>query len=205
MSLALAKFDEGDILKFKGIIYNHYAVYAGDDKIIHYQSEECSKRCVILKWSKASVIEESIQTYWQRGGKKNPVKAKLGPVDSTIIQQVFTGRKVVERARFNIGRECYHLGIENCEHFVNLCKYDVAISNEVEKKVGLGFAGAGGAIGGLIGGVLGTALVPGAGTVVGGAIGAGTGATLGRAVCWTGSKMVRIKRAHSSNGSLHED
>ena len=208
MSYALQRFDEGDILRFPGPL-NHFAIYAGEDQIIHYQ-----KRVGVIQ-----VIEESIQDYWKHidedggtilfGNKKKlyPEKYTLKIVDRTIAHQIFSGPETVQRARSMVNKEGYNLLINNCEHFVTWCKYGMKAANTLEKAaMGVsapmtagagGFAGAvGGAAVGSVVPVVGTAI----GALIGGIGGAVAGAVAGPAGTWVLSKLFRRATAEKGDG-----
>ena len=182
-------FCPGDVLNFKqGFAMSHYAIYAGNNLIIHYQK--------LL--GKHTVIEETVQEFRQREGDSYHVgKAKLGLVDGRM-HRPFRGDEVVKRARNQVGRTSYNLVLENDEDFANWCKYGVRMSDRVEGVAvagtgSVGFAG-GAATGAIIGGAAGS-IFPVVGTLIGAAVGVCIGAAAGGGVgilgSWGTSKISR--------------
>ena len=208
---ALQRFNEGDILKFKGKL-DHFAIYAGKDRIIHYQ-----ERNGVMQ-----VIEESIQDFWEKddickGSKGSfwfgdperlyPEKHTLGIVDQAIVQKTFSGPETVRRARSMLHKADYSLIGNNCEHFVTWCKYGIKASDQVEKAAMAGAGGAGAGAGAVAGAIVGGAagsVVPIVGTAVGGIIGGIAGAIAGAVVgtggAWTTSKIARHVEAEDGDG-----
>ena len=161
----------GDLVEFDKIMYEHWAVYVGDNRIVHYK-----------KVGKVGeVVCEDIDSYisdhfvlFRRAKKK-----KMGIINRIVHESPqFSGKQVAERALSKVGMTGYHLLFKNCEHFAKWCKYDVPMSEQweskVEKTLVLGGAGVGGVIGGGIGLVVGP-VGAAVGAVVGGGIGAGAG------------------------------
>ena len=200
MAYVLQCFDDGDVLKFPGPL-DHFAIYAGKDQIIHYQKRGGAKK---------RVIEETIQDYWENERKDEgfslfrskyrtfPERHSLGIVDQKIVKHTFSGPETVQRARSMLHQKEYNLVFNNCEHFVNWCKYGLKASDLVEKAVMKASvpitAGAGAAAGALSGAAIGS-VVPAVGTTIGALIGGIGGAVVGTVVgpggTWAGSKVAR--------------
>ena len=178
MAYELQRFDEGDILKFKGPV-DHFAIYAGEDRIIHYQ-----KRGNITQ-----VTEESIQDY------RFYCRNKMGSIGIPLSRSAqmfnlekhtpeihtrkpFSGPETVRRARSMLYLKDYNLFGNNCEHFVNWCKYDLKVSDQVQKAAFEAVAG--GAAGAFAGAVIGS-VVPGVGSATGAIVGGAAGFLVGSA------------------------
>ena len=169
MAVSKCGLQVGDLVEFDKIVYKHWAVYVGDNKIVHYKKVG----------REVKIVREDIDTYLSgcfvfRAGKK-----KMGFINRIVQDSAhFSGQQVAERARSKVGMKGYDLLFTNCEHFAKWCKYDVPMSeqweNKVEKTLVLGGAGVGGVIGGGIGLVVGP-VGAAVGAVVGGGIGAGAG------------------------------
>ena len=107
---------------------SHFAVYSGDNRIIHYQK--------VL--GKHAVIEETIQQFFQREGFGNVKKAELGSIHGRMDKPL-TRDVVVKNARHHLGHtytstSC-NIVFENSEDFANWCKYKVKPISEVERRV----------------------------------------------------------------------
>lgn len=96
----------GDIIgvtdEFMGYRYNHYAIYVGDNKVIHYVS-------TTGKIEDSKIQETDMSPYFKDGNYfildlKNSEK--------------FTAEEAVKRAKSRLGENSYDLLQNNCEHFV---------------------------------------------------------------------------------------
>ncbi len=210
----------GDLLVFKGII-DHWAVYAGSDRIIHYNNTEEEPL-------KAVIVEETIQSFWERQRDSSGTgsvleimnssaaavsrsgqacywkifpkeEPKLGILERRIHTQQFSGEAIVQRARQYLGRTHYNLVFENCETFAKWCKYGVHMSEQTQTagltvSVGIG-TGGGVAIGALAGAAAGTVLFPVVGTAVGAFVGGLAGAPIGAGIFgvggWAANQLIR--------------
>ena len=187
--LLCSNFNPGELMVFQYIGYDHWAVYAGDDMLIHYQPKQ-------HYGYKGTVKQESIQQYWKRKKSKcYPEKEpSLGIIESNIYCPKYCGDEVVRRASQYLGRGNYKLFSENCEHFAKWCKYGVIMSKQAQK-VGLGATTTTAAwTGFLIGAAIGS-FVPGIGNLIGGTIGATVGVISGVVVggpgAWAANQVVR--------------
>lgn len=171
MAVSKCGLQVGDLVEFDKIVYEHWAVYVGDNRIVHYK-----------KVGKVGeVVCEDIDSYisdrfvlFRRAKKK-----KMGIINRIVHESpIFSGNQVAERALSKVGMTGYNLLFKNCEHFAKWCKYNVPMSEQVENGVEVGLVGIGAGIGGVIGGGIGLVGGPvgaAAGAVVGGGIGAGAG------------------------------
>ena len=187
--MAVSKYglQVGDLVEFDKIVYEHWAVYVGGNKIVHYKKVG----------KEVEIVCEDIDTYLSgcfvlRAGKK-----KMGFINRIVQESAhFSGQQVARRALGKVGMKGYDLLFTNCEHFAKWCKYDVPMSeqweNKVEKTLVLGGAGVGAGVGGAIGLVVGPVGVA-AGAVVGGGIGAGAGLAAA-GIHWIGTTILRKKR-----------
>ena len=178
----------GDLVEFDRIVYKHWAVYVGDNKIVHYN-----------KVGKVGeIVCEDIDSYisdfvlFRRAKKK-----KMGIMNRIVHESPhFSGKQVAERALSKLGMTSYNLLFKNCEHFAKWCKYNVPMSEQIENGVEFGLVSIGAGIGGGIGGVIGLVGGPfgvGAGAVVGGGIGAGVGVAAA-GIHWVAISIGRKKR-----------
>ena len=149
----------GDLVEFDRIVYEHWAVYVGDNKIVHYNKVG----------EVGQIVCEDIDIYISdcfvlfRCAKKK----KMGIINGIVHKSLhFSGKQVAERALSKVGMKGYSLLFKNCEHFAKWCKYDVPICEQVENKVEKSLVLGGMSIGGGIGGAIG---------LVGGPVGAAAG------------------------------
>ena len=179
----------GDLVEFDKIVYKHWAVYVGGNKIVHY-----NKVGEVVE-----ILHEDIDSYinnrfvlFRRAKKK-----KMGIINRLVHEStIFSGKEVAERALNKVGMTSYNLLFKNCEHFAKWCKYDVPMSEQIENGVEVGLVGIGAGIGGGIGGAIGLVGGPvgaAAGAVVGGGIGAGVGVAAA-GIHWVAINIGRKRR-----------
>ena len=179
----------GDLVEFDRIVYEHWAVYVGDNKIVHYKKVgEVGK-----------IVHEDIDSYISGCFVlfRRPKNGKMGIVNRIVHESPhFSGKQVAERALSKVGMTGYNLLFKNCEHFAKWCKYNVPIceqvENKVEKSLVLGSVSIGGGIGGIIG-LVGGPVGAAAGAVVGGGIGAGVGVAAA-GIHWVAISIGRKKK-----------
>ena len=179
----------GDLVEFDRIVYEHWAVYVGDNKIVHYKKVN----------EDGEIVHEDIDSYMNECFVlfRHAKKKKMGIINRIVHEStIFSGKQVAERALNKVGMKGYNLLFKNCKHFAKWCKYDVPIceqvENKVEKSLVLGGMSIGGGIGGIIG-LVGGPVGAATGAVVGGGIGAGVGLTVA-GIHWVAISVRRKKR-----------
>ncbi len=133
----MAMANPGDIIYVKRKGYNHFGIYAGNKRVIHYHKEKNPLLCdgIVAETSLAEFMSDSDTIYVMNavGKSGSPVlfdwiiKKLLG--DDAII---FSPQETVARARSKIGEQGYNLLLNNCEHFALWCKTGIAKSAQVE-------------------------------------------------------------------------
>ncbi|KAE9547963.1 hypothetical protein FO519_008824 [Halicephalobus sp. NKZ332] len=122
----------GDLLVFNNIGYCHWAVYIGDDKVIHVTgaddtgySFESLINGLKDKVSKAVVKEEELDTFG--------TIIRFAHVDNSLDSQIppFSSDEIVGRARSKIGSWYYDLERNNCEHFAKWCRYGEEVCQQL--------------------------------------------------------------------------
>ena len=117
-------FEKGDVLAVErnGGLYEHYGIYAGDGKIIHFSADDGSG-VDETDPMKADIRETTIDGF----SKGDPCY-----VDHQE-EAGFSGDEIVNRARKMIGTQKgkYHLAYNNCEHFAKYCKTGSKLSDQV--------------------------------------------------------------------------
>lgn len=132
---------KGDIIfaiKMLGT-YLHYGVYIGDNRVIHYRSEDYND----MNPKHAKIIETSLEEFAHGSDVYREPKHKGGN---------FFDFSTVRKAKklLGTGEGEYNLLNNNCEHFANYCKYGKKISRQINRifkqfqiaKLLLPFAGA---------------------------------------------------------------
>lgn len=143
----------GDVLAASrlGGIYEHFAVYVGDGRIIHYAAESGDFN------GRISIHEADYEAFARgtqgvcvidfpnaQGGFEEP--PRKGHVRATAVNESLffdvirdsfyhlnTPAQTVARARSRLGEERYSLPFNNCEHFAVWCKTGVHESHQVNR------------------------------------------------------------------------
>jgi len=115
-------FKLGDIISVSRLLYHHYGVYAGNNRVIHYSSENGD-------FGKDICVREVDFQKFSNGGSCKVVK-----FDKNRIK-LFSGKETVNRARSRMGEADYNLVFNNCEHFALWCKTGTNKSIQVENSV----------------------------------------------------------------------
>lgn len=133
---SLEKGDRIEIFQYNGAI-SHWGVYTGQDTdtVIHV-----IRNASILRMSSSSSLSESIITaddeiredsFWDAVGNGQFEIRKNNEFDREI--QPFEKDEIVLRAKRLVGGHHYSLFSNNCEHFVNLVRYGVCKSSQINK------------------------------------------------------------------------
>jgi len=115
------KLQPGDILYVNRGIYKHYGVYTGDGKVIHFAPLAGTE----INAENAVIHETTLKNFLKDGTLSIDKK----------IKAITSRRKIVERARSQIGKKSYNLAFNNCEHFAHWCKTGVCESNQVHSVI----------------------------------------------------------------------
>ena len=144
--------DYGDIICVHRIGFEHYGVYVGDDKVIHYDIDPTDhyKICIhqapmeeFLNGSLVYSICEFPKIYGRpteevpfaefRKKFAHPEAAQtLWDVLKISNYHLYTPEETVIRARERIGETKYSLLTNNCEHFAIWCKTGISESHQIE-------------------------------------------------------------------------
>ena len=142
----------GDVICVHRIGFEHYGIYVGDDKVIHYDIDPSDhyKICIhqasmeeFLNGSLVYSICEFPKVYGRpteeipfaefRKKFAHPEKAQtLWDVLKISNYHLYTPEETVIRARERIGETQYSLWTNNCEHFANWCKTGISESHQIE-------------------------------------------------------------------------
>ena len=131
----MAQAANGDIIYVKHRGYQHFGIYAGEGKVIHYYKERnpLVSEGIIMETSLSDFMSGSDTIYVLNGDSSHKdlfdrlLKRLFGENIKT-----FTPEETVERARSKIGHKGYNLVNNNCEHFALWCKTGLAMSSQVE-------------------------------------------------------------------------
>ena len=106
-------------------LYQHYGVYAGYHKIIHYVKGDSPLD--------GRIAETSIEEFCDGDTLYIAEDDSLLSIfqDADVTSTFYGPRKTVERARSMIGKGDYNLFNHNCEHFAIWCKTGLKQSTQV--------------------------------------------------------------------------
>lgn len=106
-------------------LYQHYGVYAGYHKIIHYVKGDSPLD--------GRIAETSIEEFCDGDTLYIAEDDTLLSIfqDSDVTANFYGPRKTVQRARSKIGKGDYNLFNHNCEHFAIWCKTDLNKSTQL--------------------------------------------------------------------------
>ena len=158
------KLEAGDIVKVPryGGIYYHFAVYIGNNEVIHFSDHDgdWGENITIHRASFDTFLNGETKFYIVNFPEKHSPSSppsssgKLPMMGSSIIAddqswlrrrirqieeaekqrkyKLYSKEETVERAKSRIGESGYNLFHNNCEHFAIWCKTGIAESYQVE-------------------------------------------------------------------------
>lgn len=131
------------------IKYEHYGIYVGDNKIVHY--------ACVDKETESSVIETDFEFFLKDSNlyfifdcKTAYKKIKSFHPKNLIVYNEFRTKaklhlysphETIERAYSRLGETKYNLALNNCEHFAIWCKTGLSKSYQVQRFISLGLSG----------------------------------------------------------------
>jgi hypothetical protein len=113
----LARFKQGDVIIAERKSYRHYGIYAGEDKVIHYNKKE-------FRFGFPAEIVETTMDQFARGDNVTLCKFKEK-------RRLYSRKETLLRAKSQIGKKGYNAVFNNCEHFARWCKTGRYESNQV--------------------------------------------------------------------------
>ncbi|GFO48582.1 hras-like suppressor 3 [Plakobranchus ocellatus] len=129
----LSELEPGDLIEFPRGLYSHWAVYVGNEKVVHLTGVDnggsSSSKYVFsicgVKFDKAAV---RIDNFWDvvadcRAEKNNKGDEKHKPLSRS---------EIIDRAKSRLGEVGYNVIFSNCEHFARWCRYGISKSEQVD-------------------------------------------------------------------------
>ncbi|XP_048241389.1 phospholipase A and acyltransferase 3-like [Haliotis rufescens] len=140
----LESLEPGDQVEFIRGVYSHWAVYVGDNEVVHLSGDDGARGSDMghtftisgVEFGKATVRRDN---FWDVVGdsevhKNNSKDEKL---------EHFKPSEIVRRALSKIGEVGYNLIFKNCEHFASWCRYNKEQSDQADDLLtGLAVGGA---------------------------------------------------------------
>jgi hypothetical protein len=123
--MSVPSFKPGDIICADRLLYKHYGVYAGNNRVIHF----APKHGLEINPKDAFIQETSLDEF---------IKDSHSHVDNGV-NPLYSPEETVRRARtqLSLGKGQYNLVFKNCEHFARWCKSGVAESHQVNTVAGV--------------------------------------------------------------------
>lgn len=147
--------EKGDVIGVNRGLYDHYGIYVGNKKVIHYTSKnsDTSSDNVIMETSLKKFLRGSDNffvlnfEYLNEDNRSNLLEAFNFDILPSHLNGLFSlvklweknnytlydGEETVMRAKSRLGERNYSLMTNNCEHFVFWCKTGVSKSKQLDK------------------------------------------------------------------------
>jgi hypothetical protein len=141
------KAEAGDIIGVSRGLYEHYGIYIGNNRVIHYTSlsSDISSENIIMETDMKHFLKESSKYFifnCENQGRQR-ICVKQNALDSIhmwtdfSVLEIYNSEETVERARKRMGESDYSLAFNNCEHFTIWCKTGVSKSYQVDRILGI--------------------------------------------------------------------
>ena len=154
---------KGDILgiRRKGGLYEHYAVYIGNNEVIHYAASGkdfgseitvhkapideflgYDKEFFVLNFKekydkpfKINVPKSTLnsQSLTGKGMGYSLIETATSKIIKEMKYHLYTPEETVKRAESRLGETKYKLAFNNCEHFAIWCKTGISESHQVNR------------------------------------------------------------------------
>ena len=140
---------KGDVIGVHRIggVYDHYGIYTGMGKVIHFSNEGsdfgsdiCVRRATLSQFKNGASNVFVIDFEAYRDYVENPELFDFGgllklAIDSFFGNEItiYSPEETVKRAESQLGKGKYNLVFNNCEHFAVWCKTGVHESSQVQR------------------------------------------------------------------------
>ena len=147
-----SELKKGDVIGVHRIggVYDHYGIYTGRGKVIHFSNEGSDfggdirvRRATLSQFKNGAdnvfVVDfEAYRDYVENPGlldllEEGIVGIALRKLFGNEKITLYSPEKTVERAESQLGKGNYNLVFNNCEHFAVWCKTGVKESGQVDK------------------------------------------------------------------------
>lgn len=136
--------EAGDVIGVHRTGYEHYGIYIGNGKVIHYAAEggDFTGKICIHEADFLEFIRKGRDFFYLHFEGRCPIKIyqdeKVYSGDRLLFAninkyKIYSPEETVQRARNRIGEEKYNFVTQNCEHFALWCKTDVEESTQVTR------------------------------------------------------------------------
>lgn len=136
--------EAGDVIGVHRTGYEHYGIYIGNGKVIHYAAEggDFTGKICIHEADFLEFIRKGRDFFYLHFDGKCPIKIYQDekvysgdrlPFANINKYKIYSPEETVLRARNRMGEEKYNFVTKNCEHFALWCKTDVEESTQVTR------------------------------------------------------------------------
>jgi len=104
--------------------YQHYGVYIGNGKVVHFAPPEGQEISIINLpevFGNSFIYETTLEKF---------LNGRALQIDNNI-EYKFSEQEIIQRARSRIGEKGYNLALNNCEHFARWCVTGESVSYQV--------------------------------------------------------------------------
>lgn len=131
----------GDVIGVSRGAYEHYGIYVGKGRVIHYAGEtaDFNGRICIHEAPFKEFLKDSSEYFVISFEGRYPVKLHFstnfiasGYLDSCNVKAKYSPEETIKRAYSRLGECKYSLTKNNCEHFAIWCKTGSAQSSQVK-------------------------------------------------------------------------
>ncbi|XP_076472373.1 phospholipase A and acyltransferase 3-like [Babylonia areolata] len=151
----LSVLEPGDLIEFPRGMYSHWAVYIGNEEVVHLSGDENdginagmeASHFLTISGQRFGKALVKVENFWEvvegtKAMKNNAKDKKYNPLPKA---------EIVKNALARIGRVGYNVLFDNCEHFATWCRYGLNKSEQVDTFLtGLSVLGAIGATAGIL-------------------------------------------------------
>lgn len=141
---------KGDVIGVHRGVYDHYGIYTGRGKVIHFSDEGSDmgndvriRRATLSQFKNGAdnvfVVDfEAYRDYVENPGllerlEEGIVGIALRSLFGSETITIYSPEETVERAESQLGEGDYNLVFNNCEHFAVWCKTGVHESSQVQR------------------------------------------------------------------------
>ena len=140
----------GDVIGVSRSFYDHYGIYIGDGKVIHYadKTKDFGRNVSIYETDLKDFTQGSkdyfVLHFPKTGGPPRKLRSStnfnVNPREHTGIfdflfkakYKLFSPEETIERAKSRLGESSYNFTRNNCEHFALWCKTGISFSRQVD-------------------------------------------------------------------------
>lgn len=124
----------GDIIGVDRGIYQHYGIYVGDNRVIHYSGSHVDFD--LRDYKNITIREDDMSRFLCNSKEYFVFDCEAKEIQSLFSKNLliaYSPEETVERAKSKLGENKYSLPLNNCEHFAIWCKTGIHKSSQVDK------------------------------------------------------------------------